>query len=70
MEFFTSDRALNVSIRATVNYAGLYFPVFFIQLHAIKNGVTPQLAFYMVRWALTHCLNVARHDILLLRLSS
>jgi len=70
VEFLTSDRALNVSIRTTINYAGLYFPVFVIQLNAIKNGVIPQLAFYTVRWTLTRCLDIARLSILLLRLSS
>jgi len=50
MGSLTSNRALTVSIRVTVNYAGLYFPLFAIQLNAIKNGITQKLAFYMVRW--------------------
>lgn len=28
--------------------SGLYFPFFFLQLNAIKNGIDPGLAFYTV----------------------
>lgn len=28
--------------------AGFYFPVFFLQLNAIKNGLPPDFAFYTV----------------------
>ena len=67
MKFLPSDRELNVSIRATVNFAGLYVPVFVVQLNAIKNGIPPQLAFYLVRWTSTYRL---RYNIPLLRLPS
>ncbi|RDB17264.1 Riboflavin transporter MCH5 [Hypsizygus marmoreus] len=32
----------------TITYAGLYFPIFFVQLNAIKNGIEPKLAFYTI----------------------
>ena len=28
--------------------AGLYFPIFFLQLNAVMNGIDPSLAFYTV----------------------
>lgn len=35
--------------RTMLTLAGLYYPFFFIQLNAIKNGLNPTLAFYTVR---------------------
>ncbi|KAF8065016.1 major facilitator superfamily domain-containing protein [Lyophyllum atratum] len=29
-------------------FTGLYFPIFFVQLNAIKNGIDPNLAFYTI----------------------
>jgi MCP family monocarboxylic acid transporter-like MFS transporter 10 len=35
--------------RTTLIYSGSYYPIFFLQLNAIKNGIAPQLAFYTVQ---------------------
>ena len=35
--------------RTTLIFAGSYYPIFFLQLNAIKNGIAPQLAFYTVQ---------------------
>ena len=43
--------------RTVLAFAGLYYPIFFIQLSAIKNGINPSLAFYTVCPFL--CLSVA-----------
>jgi len=43
--------------RAALALAGLYYPIFFIQLNAIKNGINPSLAFYTVCPCL--CLSIA-----------
>jgi MFS family permease len=32
----------------TIIFCGLYYPIFFLQLNAIKNGIAPQLAFYTI----------------------
>ena len=34
--------------RTFLTLAGLYYPIFFLQLNAIKNGMDPHLAFYTV----------------------
>ena len=70
MEFLTSDCALNVSIRATFIYAGLYYPIFAIQLNAIKGDMTPRSAFHLVRLSSTHSVDIACYDVPLLRLPS
>jgi hypothetical protein len=38
--------------RAFLVLCGLYLPVFFLQLDAIKHGIDPKLAFYTVRTGL------------------
>ena len=38
-----------LTFRTVLILAGLYYPIYFIQLNAIKNGINPQLAFYTVR---------------------
>ncbi|RDB17265.1 Riboflavin transporter MCH5 [Hypsizygus marmoreus] len=37
-----------MTIGTTITYTGLYFPIFFVQLNAIKNGIEPHLAFYTI----------------------
>lgn len=45
---FASSANLNFVTRTILVFAGLYFPIFFVQLNAIKNGIDPELAFYTV----------------------
>ncbi len=33
--------------------AGLYFPIFFVQLKAVETGIEPTLAFYVVGYILS-----------------
>jgi len=42
----------NCNTRTLLTLAGLYYPIFFIQLNAIKNGIDSHLAFYTVRLSL------------------
>ncbi len=39
---------LRYTFRTIVTLAGLFFPVFFLQLNAIKNGISSDVAFYAV----------------------
>lgn len=32
----------------TLIFSGMYYPIFFLQLNAIENGIAPQLAFYTI----------------------
>ena len=34
--------------RMSIGIIGFFFPLFFLQLYAIKQGVNPKLAFYSV----------------------
>ncbi|KAG6827713.1 hypothetical protein H0H92_010686 [Tricholoma furcatifolium] len=48
LRVFLRDPPYVIMVFGTVLvFAGLYFPIFFLQLNAIKNGITPSLAFYM-----------------------
>lgn len=46
---FLRDMPYVIMILATtLILSGLYYPIFFLQLNAIKNGIPPQLAFYTI----------------------
>ncbi|KAG6856214.1 hypothetical protein H0H87_006550 [Tephrocybe sp. NHM501043] len=46
LNVFLRDPPYVIMVTGTVLvFAGLYFPIFFLQLNAIKNGITPSLAF-------------------------
>ncbi|KAF8961854.1 major facilitator superfamily domain-containing protein [Flammula alnicola] len=46
---FLHDFPYVIMIVGTVlTLAGLYYPIFFLQLNAIKNGISPHLAFYTI----------------------
>ena len=36
------------TVRTMLTLSGLYFPFFFLQLNAVKNGINATLAFYVV----------------------
>ncbi|KAG6827018.1 hypothetical protein H0H92_013538 [Tricholoma furcatifolium] len=44
-----------MTIGTAMVYARLYFPIYFIQLNAIKNGIEPNLAFYTLHARLIDC---------------
>ncbi|KAF5384219.1 hypothetical protein D9615_003456 [Tricholomella constricta] len=47
LRIFLRDPPYVIMVVGTVLvFAGLYFPIFFLQLNAIKNGIDPSLAFY------------------------
>ncbi|KAG6853434.1 hypothetical protein C0991_004434 [Blastosporella zonata] len=47
LKVFLRDPPYVIMVTGTVLvFAGLYYPIFFLQLNAIKNGITPSLAFY------------------------
>ncbi|KAF9460406.1 major facilitator superfamily domain-containing protein [Collybia nuda] len=49
LRVFARDPPYVIMILGTVLvFAGLYFPIFFVQLNAIKNGIDPELAFYTI----------------------
>lgn len=48
LSYFASDRIY----RTVLVLSGLYYPIFFLQLNAIKNGINPTLAFYTVSFLL------------------
>ncbi|KAF5384260.1 hypothetical protein D9615_003435 [Tricholomella constricta] len=49
LQTFARDVPYVIMVLGTVLvYSGLYYPIFFIQLNAIKNGIDPKLAFYTV----------------------
>ncbi|KAH9474434.1 MFS transporter asaE [Psilocybe cubensis] len=49
MRLFLRDPPYVIMIFGTViTLSGLYYPIFFVQLNAIKNGISPNLAFYTI----------------------
>ncbi|KAF9552105.1 MFS general substrate transporter [Agrocybe pediades] len=47
LRYFLRDMPYVIMILGTVlTICGLYYPIFFLQLNAIKNGIDPTLAFY------------------------
>ncbi|RXW20849.1 hypothetical protein EST38_g4991 [Candolleomyces aberdarensis] len=48
-KLFLKDVPYVFTIAGTVfTLAGLYYPIFFVQLNSIKNGINPTLAFYTI----------------------
>ncbi|KAF9484040.1 MFS general substrate transporter [Pholiota conissans] len=46
---FLPDFPYVIMILGTIlSLSGLYYPIFYLQLNAIKNGITPHLAFYTI----------------------
>ncbi|TFK28333.1 MFS general substrate transporter [Coprinopsis marcescibilis] len=46
-QVFLKDVPYAITVFGTLSVlAGLYYPIFFLQLNAIKNGISPDLAFY------------------------
>ncbi|EAU83833.2 hypothetical protein CC1G_09502 [Coprinopsis cinerea okayama7 len=46
---FLSDIPYTITVFGTICVlSGLYFPIYFIQLNSIKNGINPDLAFYTI----------------------
>ncbi|PPQ87533.1 hypothetical protein CVT25_008535 [Psilocybe cyanescens] len=49
MRQFLKDPPYIIMVFGTVvTLSGLYYPIFFVQLNAIKNGISPHLAFYTI----------------------
>lgn len=50
--FFTEKSYVLATLSVFIMYCGIFFPTFFLQLHAVENGLDKNLAFYTVRYKL------------------